>query len=124
MGGSQFRRRRALVPRVVFQVTVARAGIVPMCVAAALTGAQAGCGFSGVAGQGFADGGDACSLGQAGGLEAACPDARSDAALDTGAEDASHSVALDAFGVADIGFSEASHDGPLGVAGDGFGGGG
>jgi hypothetical protein len=119
------RRKTAFVPRIVFRVAVAGGGtVVPLCVTLALSAGAPGCGGGTVlvvADACFADV-SPCSR-QDGSRHY---DGVADIAFSDGRHDASDgmfTVAADAFGVADIGFSDSPADGPLGVALDAFGGG-
>jgi hypothetical protein len=123
------RRKTAFVPRIVFRVAAAGGGaVIPLCVTLGLSGAAGGCGDSvSVATDAFgshAEGGrDGSSV-----ADSAFSDVRhqdgvaADVFTDTGS-DGPQGVAIDAFGVADIGFSDSAKDGPLGVALDAFSGG-
>jgi hypothetical protein len=115
-------RKTSFVPRILFRSAVTGAGVIPVCVTAAMASLNPGCGDGlsfGVAEQCFTDGAQP-SCGEV-------PDARADGKAK---HDASGHP--DALGVADVGFQDAPGDVAIdvvpldvmtGVAVDAFGGG-
>ncbi len=138
MLGRKRTSKSAFVPRSIFRMSLAGAGVIPFCAAASLTAPA--CGDSGqmvgVACSCYADaGGLACPPGSCLGVAASCYTDPSlpfchdggEGGRDVGTADAEAGDALDApndgLAVADAFGDGPRKDGPLGVAGDAFGGG-